>query len=107
MPSIDDKRLNEMIAGMKLYADMPYGVKINEFSAKDLYSVMVELRELRAAQQWVPVSERLPEKSQRVLAYSRAMDGTDAEIQINKGFMCHGRTDITHWMPLPPLPGRE
>ena len=49
MGVIDDKRLNEMIAGMKLYADMPYGIKINEFSAKDLYSAMVELRELRGS----------------------------------------------------------
>lgn len=45
--AIDEKRLDEMIAGMKLYADMPYGIKINELSAKDLYSAMVELRELR------------------------------------------------------------
>lgn len=49
MMNADDKRLNEMIAGMKLYAEMPYGIKINEFSAKDLYSAMVELRALRTA----------------------------------------------------------
>lgn len=64
MSVIDDKRLNEMINGMKPFAVMPWGIKFNEFSAKDLYSAMVELRELRAAKQWVPVAERLPKRGQ-------------------------------------------
>lgn len=54
---------------------------------------------------WIPISERLPDRSDRVLTYSPAMAGSDADIQINKGFMCHNkRTDITHWMPLPEAP---
>lgn len=48
---VADERLDEMIAGMKLYADMPYGIKINEFSAKDIYSALVELKKSRQCDQ--------------------------------------------------------
>lgn len=54
---------------------------------------------------WIPVSERLPGHGERVLAYSPEMDGTEADIQVSKGFMVRRkRSDITHWMPLPQPP---
>lgn len=111
MTAIDDKRLNEMIAGMKLYADIPYGVKINEFSAKDLYSAMVELRELRASRRWVPVSERLPEYGTRVIVCTS--NGWVTEMRYY-GWWCYGMGDyeqkiynVTHWQLPPPQPGTE
>jgi len=118
MSTIDDKRLNEMIAGMKLYADMPYGVKINEFSAKELYAAMVELRELRAAGQWVPVSLNiLPDDGQEVfITFINAAGEHVSESTFKNGkFYYVAETDhgyyeeifscVTHWMPkpLPPL----
>ncbi len=57
---------------------------------------------------WISVKERLPERSERVIAYSPVMNGTEAEIQINRGFMLHfERSDITHWMQLPKPPKEE
>ena len=44
---ITDTRLQEMITGMKPYAKARYGIKINEFSSKDIYSAMCELQEAR------------------------------------------------------------
>lgn len=100
MTAIDTKRLNEMIAGMKLYADMPYGVKINEFSAKDLYSAMVELREMRTSRQWVPVSERLPEQDGPYLILGNQF--CSVSIRSFKNGKFDSLCPVTHWMPLPP-----
>ncbi len=55
---------------------------------------------------WISVKERLPEKRQRVLAYSPQMKESDiGPISIQWGFTCAQRnSDITHWMPLPEPP---
>lgn len=74
-------------------------------SLKDL-AALVALAEYGQSVTWIPVTpETMPDKKQRVLTYSAEMKGSDAAIQISKGFMCYsGGTDITHWMPLPESP---
>lgn len=58
--------------------------------------------------QWISVKDGLPEKDWRVLAYSSSMKGSEAQIQIVKGWMCHNpKTDITYWMPLPEPPKED
>jgi hypothetical protein len=42
-----DERLQEMIKGLKPFAESKYGIKINEFSSKDIYSALQELKNRR------------------------------------------------------------
>ena len=50
---------------------------------------------------WISVEERLPEPGQRVLCHSDVgSDRIIAYLSIASGFP----SEVTHWMPLPPLP---
>ena len=51
---------------------------------------------------WVSVKERLPEKNVDVLAMSK-YSGVIIDFLDDKGHFSVG--DITHWMPVPPIPG--
>ena len=44
---LTDERLNEMIEAIKIFADMPYGMQINEINSKDIYAAFLELQERR------------------------------------------------------------
>ena len=44
---LTDERLKEMIEAIKIFADMPYGVQINEINPKDIYEAFLELQERR------------------------------------------------------------
>ena len=65
--------------------------------------------------QWIPVSERLPESGQQVLACVRGPDWTDEMPTLIETLDYHQgrfldidnyypRNNVTHWMPLPELP---
>ncbi len=58
---------------------------------------------------WISVNEQLPEKYQRVLAYSPSMSESDiGPISIQRGFICARKYScITHWMLLPEPPKEE
>lgn len=68
------------------------------------------------AQQWIPVSERLPEEnSNNILVYFDDGEFTVADFEKwDKGkykgewhYFCEFTGEVTHWMPLPPAPGNE
>lgn len=67
------------------------------------------------AQRWIPVTERLPEKGQKVLVLYRGLMETGhyckvgslneyAFIQLLPENMAQIFQDVTHWMPLPEAP---
>ena len=53
-------------------------------------------------QKWIPVTERLPERDDVIIAFYGTMRGTSAEIQIHKAWAMSNT--CTHWMPLPQPP---
>jgi hypothetical protein len=61
-------------------------------------------------QQWIPVSERLPEVGREVAAYARLGYSFVAEVHPTLGWWDVRRdrvaTPPTHWLPLPPPPIR-
>jgi hypothetical protein len=46
---VSEKRLDEMIEGMEPYAKAKFGIKFNEFSSKELYECLCELKSVRQA----------------------------------------------------------
>ena len=60
---------------------------------------------------WIPVTERLPEFGEEVLAVRRYMQLVEiitAHIAVEKnGHSWWSAANITHWMPLPNPPGEE
>lgn len=54
---------------------------------------------------WIPVTERLPDPDEMVLAYCPCRKGTPSEIQTMRGWaaMIHA----SHWRPLPETPEVE
>lgn len=63
-----------------------------------------ELQELRKKDRWTPVTERLPEYGQEIIAYS---GGVVAPKVFGYTFWSEKYTscqNITHWMPLPEAP---
>jgi hypothetical protein len=80
------------------------------------------LPHLSQVAQWIPVSERLPDEWQAVLAAAPdgvwwsvfrpfAPDGSDNERRMFTADALHDMTEelpgVTHWMPLPPPPSSE
>jgi len=67
------------------------------------------IAELEAAQRWIAVSERLPEKDGRYLAFfcmrRCALSFRDGRWRYDSEYMSDERQkDITHWQPLPAHP---
>ena len=59
------------------------------------------------AQQWIPVTERLPEENTAVLTYRES--GIEVEFREKRGWDYDEFTPcpVTHWMPLPSPPSTE
>ena len=76
---------------------------------KRMHSEIEELKE--QLPRWIPVTERLPEDLQRVIAYFAGV-GIDevGEAVFNKagGWFSteHGAWDASHWMPMPEPPAQ-
>ena len=82
----------------------PYGESLRNEARNNLEDYIAELE---AAQRWIPVGERLPEKAKFVLVVDdRGFLDVDYlwNVEIGgDGFMCSAAT-VTHWMPLPEPP---
>lgn len=56
---------------------------------------------------WIPVTEKIPPDQEEVLVLTRSKNGVR---NVDKGywaidhFIHRGRSEVTHWMPLPGLP---
>jgi len=68
----------------------------------DLKNKNTRIAELEAERRWIPVSERLPEEKQSVLALDRT--GTAYHWEYSKCLSNIFVGYYTHWMPLPELP---
>jgi len=70
-----------------------------------------ELKELKEKQRWIPVSEKLPEKANRVFVYMKNNYIIIATYFINSHVWKndHGSniSNVTHWMVLPVPPEEE
>lgn len=83
-------------------------------SRRELESQLASLQSRLAAFEWIPVSERLPEKFTSVLIWDDASDACfygnllpdKKQWTTAGGFYFHGKefARITHWMPLPEAP---
>ena len=60
------------------------------------------IAELEEKQRWIPVSERLPEEKQTVLALDKT--GTAYHWEYARSLSNIFVSDYTHWMPLPEPP---
>ena len=59
----------------------------------------------RVERRWIPVEERLPEVEHAVLAlWERKVQSVESMFR-DGSWTISG--NVTHWMPLPPLPRRE
>ena len=59
--------------------------------------------------EWISVKDRLPERNDRILAYTPLKPGYTELYNVTRGFMAQlgKRSDITHWMPLPEPPKED
>ena len=66
------------------------------------------IAELEAAQRWIPVSERLPDAYEKVIALAKDCMNVDWVLpkelrEVGKGAFAR-LYNVTHWMPMPQLP---
>jgi hypothetical protein len=61
---------------------------------------------LREKQRWIPVTERPPEKQQRVIVRCKTVGTTVGWIMFGEWVtdLGPGCGEVTHWMPLPEAP---
>ncbi len=70
--------------------------------------IMTRIAELEAkVPRWIPVTEKIPPDQEEVLLLTRSKNGVR---NVDKGywaidhFIHRGRSEVTHWMPLPEAP---
>lgn len=90
---------------------------VREASADRLIASGVVVSKMETTTRWIPVTERLPEKSGSYLVCSDREAVYETRFYPKKhfqngyireaGFTKRGKTIITHWMPLPEPPKGE
>ena len=87
-----------------------YGDAVSELTIEN-EKLKARIAELEEKQRWIPVSERLPEDTERMLTivYDAFEDTTAISILQHYGdgdwfSWDSGRYVVTHWMPLPESP---
>ncbi len=95
----------------KRIAELEALVNVSEGLYERIYEQAARIAELEAERRWIPVSERLPEDTERMLTivYDAFEDTTAISILQHYGdgdwfSWDSGRYVVTHWMPLPELP---
>ena len=73
-----------------------FGFNIEEEYGSAVQEVINGLPSAQPEQRWIPVSERLPEHNQRIIAYYPEHKST---MVIN--YNAHGFTSMSAWRPLP------
>ena len=73
---------------------------IEELSKLNAEITKRELKLRMSKPRWIPVTERLPEKDQTVLAYC----AEDNFCYISRMHQSFEDYDVTHWIPLPKMP---
>lgn len=65
-----------------------------------------EVEHAITATRWIPVAERLPERNDKILAYTPPKPGYAELYEVTRGFMAQlgKRSGITNWQPLPAPP---
>lgn len=79
-------------------------------SWSDAAELRKEVKRLQEATKWIPVTERLPEKSGEYLTYCGDYVGVCVlyyEVLKTKGKWRTRWKEVTHWMPLPQPPKGE
>ena len=72
-----------------------------------MHEAAAEIDRLRLRHGWIPVSERLPEGGQNVIAcFTPRQEVGEATFNELHGWFCneHGAWGASHWMPLPEPP---
>ena len=72
-----------------------------------LIDKLVEAEELLEKYEWISVNDRLPEEGIVVIVYGRIYSerkSVDIDYVDKSGNFHYCDKEVTHWMPLPPLP---
>jgi len=97
---------NKFVYALWLADSADVGVEFSKEEAQELARMidgyLARIAELEAERRWIPVSERLPEEKQSVLALDRT--GTAYHWEYSKCLSNMFIGDYTHWMPLPEPP---
>ena len=102
----------------ELEADIDMWTAAAKGSCQYIERLEAENEKLRNTARWIPVSERLPEKSQQVLGALKSSTGNYNLSRINRvmacdhdweadGFEISNCWTVTHWMPLPEPPQEQ
>ena len=76
---------------------------VNPYREEALSMAIAALQD-QEERQWIPVTERLPDKPMRCLVYTKRGEYGGYEITYyNQGFYTQ-YAEVTHWMQLPELP---
>ena len=91
----------------KLLIDAADAIEELYLSGNNLAAVVDDMAEDLKKFRWIPVTERLPEKHDRVLVYSNATRMGRSIDFINSNGNWYTTPKVTHWMPLPELPEED
>lgn len=79
--------------------------KLNTDAAALIEAQAAEIEKLKAqVPRWIPVADKIPPDQEEVLVLTRSKNGVR---NVDKGywaidhFIHRGRSEVTHWMPLP------
>ncbi len=82
---------------------IPSRGSVGEVLAKGIADII----RIAAEPDWIPVTERLPEEGERVLAWDKDFNESEvATYYAHDGWGCDASIslNVTHWMPLPAPP---